>query len=97
NSYLQQWLPHQWHYLAILLDMEAPPEPRDCILCGADGIFQCTECAHRPVFCTMCCQAEHKCRPFHRVEQWNGTFFEESSLQLAGLVLHVGHGGKHCP
>ncbi|KAI5996882.1 hypothetical protein F5J12DRAFT_785300 [Pisolithus orientalis] len=28
-SYLQQWLLHQWHYLAILLDMEAPPEPRD--------------------------------------------------------------------
>ncbi|KAI6002338.1 hypothetical protein F5J12DRAFT_784056 [Pisolithus orientalis] len=73
-SYLQQWLLHQWHHLAILLDMEAPPEPRDCILCGADGIFWCTE-----------------------VEQWNGTFFEESSLQLAGLVLHVGHGGKHCP
>ncbi|KAI6009460.1 hypothetical protein F5J12DRAFT_782000 [Pisolithus orientalis] len=40
NSYLQQWLLHQWHYLAILLDMEAPPEPRDCILCGVDGIFQ---------------------------------------------------------
>ncbi|KAI6006254.1 hypothetical protein F5J12DRAFT_783027 [Pisolithus orientalis] len=32
-----------------------------------------------------------------RLEQWNGTFFEESSLQLASLVLHVGHGGKHCP
>ncbi|KAI6006560.1 hypothetical protein F5J12DRAFT_782829 [Pisolithus orientalis] len=32
-----------------------------------------------------------------RVEQWNGTFFEELSLQLASLVLHVGHGGKHCP
>ncbi|KAI6140452.1 hypothetical protein BKA82DRAFT_3987469 [Pisolithus tinctorius] len=77
--------------------MEAPPEPRNCVLCGVDGIFQCTECAHQPVFCTMCCQAEHKHQPFHRVEQWNGTFFEESSLQLAGLVLHVGHGGKHCP
>ncbi|KAI5996886.1 hypothetical protein F5J12DRAFT_698682, partial [Pisolithus orientalis] len=59
--------------------------------------FQCTECAHWPVFCTMCCWAEHKHQPFHRVEQWNGTFFEESSLQLASLVLHVGHGGKHCP
>ncbi|KAI6006503.1 hypothetical protein F5J12DRAFT_782792 [Pisolithus orientalis] len=96
-SYLQQWLPHQWHYLAILLDMEAPPEPRDCVLCGVDGIFQCIECAHQLVFCTMCCWAEHKPWPFHRVEQWNGTFFEKSSLQLAGLVLHVGHGGKHCP
>ncbi|KAI5980405.1 hypothetical protein F5J12DRAFT_789308 [Pisolithus orientalis] len=96
-SYLQQWLLHKWHYLAILLDMEAPPEPRDCVLCGVDGIFWCIECAHWPVFCTMCCQAEHKHQPFHRVEQWNGTFFEESSLQLASLVLHVVHGGKHCP
>ncbi|KAI6032725.1 hypothetical protein F5J12DRAFT_779172 [Pisolithus orientalis] len=81
-SYLQQWLLHQWHDLAILLDMEAPPELRDCVLCGVDGIFQYIECAHWLVFCTMCCWAEHKHWPFHRVEQWNGTFFEESSLQL---------------
>ncbi|KAI6137694.1 hypothetical protein BKA82DRAFT_4334621 [Pisolithus tinctorius] len=49
----------------------------------------------------MCCQAEHKHWPFHRVEQWNGTFFEESSLQLAPknrsclIVVHT-NGIHYC-
>ncbi|KAL4075503.1 hypothetical protein J3A83DRAFT_4090010 [Scleroderma citrinum] len=53
--------------------------------------------AYQPVFCTSCCWAEHKLRPFHRVQQWNGTFFEESSLRLAGIVIHLGHAGQPCP
>ncbi|KIK72394.1 hypothetical protein PAXRUDRAFT_180752, partial [Paxillus rubicundulus Ve08.2h10] len=31
------------------------------------------------------------------VEQWTGTHFQESSLRLAGLTLHLGHGGGVCP
>ncbi|KAL4067125.1 hypothetical protein V8B97DRAFT_2025227 [Scleroderma yunnanense] len=53
--------------------------------------------AYQPVFCTSCCWAEHKLKPFHRVQQWNGTFFEESSLRLAGIVIHLGHAGQPCP
>ncbi|KAL4065898.1 hypothetical protein J3A83DRAFT_4099337 [Scleroderma citrinum] len=97
NQYLQEWLPHQQRYLFILLDMEAPPAQRICMSCGGDGIYRCRECAHQPVFCTSCCQAEHKLRPFHRVQQWNGTFFEESSMRLASIVIHVGHAAEPYP
>ncbi|KAL4065411.1 hypothetical protein J3A83DRAFT_4100050, partial [Scleroderma citrinum] len=68
-----------------------------CMSCGGDGIYRCRECSYQPVFCTSCCWAEHKLRPFHRVQQWNGTFFEESSMRLAGIVIYLGHAGEPCP
>ncbi|KAL4065095.1 hypothetical protein J3A83DRAFT_4190533 [Scleroderma citrinum] len=33
----------------------------------------------------------------YRVQQWNGTFFEESFLRLAGIMIHLGHAGQPCP
>jgi hypothetical protein len=35
--------------------------------------------------------------PYHRVEHWNGTFFEPAWLCQANVVLHLGHGGLPCP
>ncbi|KIM58938.1 hypothetical protein SCLCIDRAFT_127049, partial [Scleroderma citrinum Foug A] len=49
-----------------------------------------------PVFCTSCCRTQHNLLPLHRIEQWNGMFFQESSLRQAGLVVHLGHRGKPC-
>ncbi|KIM58616.1 hypothetical protein SCLCIDRAFT_41012, partial [Scleroderma citrinum Foug A] len=97
NSYLWEWLPHKQTYLSVMLDMEAPPTPRVCISCGGDGIYRCTDCAHQPVFCMACCRNQHTLQPFHCVQQWNATFFKDSSLRLARLVLHLGHGGEPCP
>ncbi|KIM64057.1 hypothetical protein SCLCIDRAFT_116023, partial [Scleroderma citrinum Foug A] len=90
DSYLSEWLPYKQQYLQVLLDMEAPTYPRVCTLCQGDGTYRCTKCIHWPLLCSSCCWKEHKLRPFHRVEQWNGTFFEE-------LVVHLGHGGDPCP
>ena len=69
------------------MNREAPPNPRLCSSCGGDGIYRCTECAHRPVLCTSCCREVHRFLPFHRVEQWNGTFFEESSLRMVSTFF----------
>ncbi|KIK77003.1 hypothetical protein PAXRUDRAFT_48434, partial [Paxillus rubicundulus Ve08.2h10] len=49
------------------------------------------------LFCTFCCRENHRTHPFHQVEQWTGTHFQESSLRLAGLTLHLGHDGGVCP
>ncbi|KAI6037476.1 hypothetical protein EDC04DRAFT_2604711 [Pisolithus marmoratus] len=35
--------------------------------------------------------------PFHKIEKWAGTFFEDYSLRLVGFNMHLGHGGKPCP
>ena len=47
----------------------APLTPRVCISCGGDGIYRCTDCAHRPVFCAACCRNQHTLQPFHHVQQ----------------------------
>ncbi|KIM56212.1 hypothetical protein SCLCIDRAFT_36442, partial [Scleroderma citrinum Foug A] len=95
--YLCDWLPYKGRYLSVLLDMEAPPECRIRIGCRKDGVFRCTECAHRPIFCSDCCLDAHKPSPFHRIQRWTGTFFEDFSLCLIGFVMYLGHGGKPCP
>ncbi|KAG2112328.1 uncharacterized protein F5147DRAFT_650963 [Suillus discolor] len=48
--------------------------------------------------CVICEQAGVFRRlPFHHISEWNGTYFEESSLTKAGLEFYLGHGGEPCP
>jgi hypothetical protein len=35
--------------------------------------------------------------PFHKVNKWNGKFFEKTSLHALGYVIHLGHAGHSCP
>ncbi|KAG1839346.1 hypothetical protein F4604DRAFT_1885303 [Suillus subluteus] len=97
NNYLRQWLPRQESYLHHLLDREAPPEDRRCIVCDQDGVYKCQDCLGEPLYCTGCCRSQHHHNPFHWISQWNGQFFEQSCLAQVGLVIHLGHDGKQCP
>ncbi|KAG1844901.1 hypothetical protein C8R48DRAFT_678323 [Suillus tomentosus] len=35
--------------------------------------------------------------PFHRIGQWTGGFFEDTSLTKIGFEIHLGHAGQPCP
>ncbi|KAG1797829.1 uncharacterized protein HD556DRAFT_1431037 [Suillus plorans] len=35
--------------------------------------------------------------PFHRTSQWNGDFFDRTTLAKLGVEIHLGHGGQPCP
>ncbi|KIK72000.1 hypothetical protein PAXRUDRAFT_41238, partial [Paxillus rubicundulus Ve08.2h10] len=35
--------------------------------------------------------------PLHRIQQWGGKCFKDSSLSLVGLEVYLGHGGRPCP
>ncbi|KAG1849004.1 hypothetical protein F4604DRAFT_1935084 [Suillus subluteus] len=51
----------------------------------------------QPIFCTKCCRVEHSLWPFHQISQWNGDFFERTTLTKLGIEIHAGHRGKPCP
>ncbi|KAG1866343.1 hypothetical protein C8R48DRAFT_600627 [Suillus tomentosus] len=72
NDYLRQWLPRQELYLHHLLDREAPPEDRRCIICQQDGVYKCQDCLGEPLYCTGCCRSQQRSNPFHWISQWNG-------------------------
>ncbi|KIK78217.1 hypothetical protein PAXRUDRAFT_164600, partial [Paxillus rubicundulus Ve08.2h10] len=97
NDYLHQWVENRNKYLEALLAMEAPPNLWKCSICDGDGVYRCLGCFSQPMFCTQCCWKQHYMLPFHRIKQWTGTFFEDLSLCLAGMVLHLGHRGQPCP
>ncbi|KIK76887.1 hypothetical protein PAXRUDRAFT_168533, partial [Paxillus rubicundulus Ve08.2h10] len=97
NDFLREWKDHKELYLDILLQLEGPPKPWKCSHCLGDGTYKCPDCFRRPLFCTSCCRENHRTHPFHWVEQWTGTHFQESSLRLVGLILHLGHDGGVCP
>ncbi|KAG1867096.1 hypothetical protein C8R48DRAFT_747493 [Suillus tomentosus] len=84
NDYLRQWLPRQESYLHHLLDREAPPEDRRCIICQQDGVYKCQDCLGEPLYCTGCCRSQHRSNPFH----W---------ITHVGLIIYLGHDGKQCP
>ncbi|KAI9566163.1 hypothetical protein HD554DRAFT_2040400 [Boletus coccyginus] len=39
----------------------------------------------------------HQRHLFHRIRQWTGSFFDKSSLNLAGFELHLSHARIPCP
>ncbi|KAK0492860.1 hypothetical protein EDD18DRAFT_1108471 [Armillaria luteobubalina] len=39
----------------------------------------------------------HRHLPFHRIEKWNGHYFEKVTLRSLGYVFYLGHDGHPCP
>ncbi|KAI6144446.1 hypothetical protein BKA82DRAFT_3983221, partial [Pisolithus tinctorius] len=96
NDYIREWLPHKEEFMKVLLELEAPPNPRNCISCGTEGLYRCADCLHQPMYCRDCCRMTHQHLLFHRVQHWNGEFFEESALHMTGTQLHLGHNRSAC-
>ncbi|KAG1894278.1 uncharacterized protein F5891DRAFT_930051, partial [Suillus fuscotomentosus] len=59
--------------------------------------YRCHDCLGKPLFCLKCCRDEHWRLPFHKIGNWNGGFFEETSLTKMGMEIYLGHQGKPCP
>jgi hypothetical protein len=86
-------------YLSILLDSEAPGQLHDkCTLClQADNEIRCLSCIGHCGWCRICAVKAHRSLPFHRLQRWNGRFYEVISLQDLGFTLNLGHNGDICP
>src|ERR1700723_1202446 len=95
---MRQWLPERDDFLSELLELEARPDDLKCSSCKkVDGHLRCKDCLYGGILCQQCCLSLHKYLPFHGVEKWNGSFFEDTSLYSEGYTLCLGHGGDPCP
>ncbi len=94
---MRKWLPYRHKYLSIILQQAAPETPLLCNHCGGRASYRCRSCSGYPLSCQECLVTSHQQLPFHRVQRWNKVYFEETTLQLEGMVVNLGHSGSRCP
>ncbi|KAG6849505.1 hypothetical protein H0H93_007961 [Arthromyces matolae] len=93
-------------YLREFLRREAPGKvPLTCSNCSASrpsdfdygALHRCKDCVSNSLLCSECVLDSHRSLPFHRLETWNGHYFEPRTLTDLGFVLRVGHkDGSEC-
>ncbi|KAH6904562.1 hypothetical protein BKA70DRAFT_1507015 [Coprinopsis sp. MPI-PUGE-AT-0042] len=70
-----------------------------CSSCGSEvdskAVFRCRDCFSNNHVCRSCLLGRHTFNPLHRVEHWNGQFFDRTSLKALGLRIQLHH--AHCP
>src|ERR1700691_3444817 len=69
-------------------------------VCGCGygaSVWRCRDCADKSAICVLCCRIRHKLNWFHRVEKWNGRFYQPGALWQVGVKIFVGHNGVPCP
>lgn len=93
---MREYLKHRQSYLFELIRLEAPPVDRKCTLCKFDsGIFRCRDCCRPHFYCTSCCLSAHAAEPFHRIQRFNGQYFERHDLNQLGLTIDIrSHAGE---
>lgn len=65
---------------------------------GRQAEYRCSECFSSPLLCSECISLAHQYNPFHRIQFWNGNFFESRSLSRdLGVKLLMHHDGLPCP
>ncbi|KZP31898.1 hypothetical protein FIBSPDRAFT_944525 [Athelia psychrophila] len=70
-----------------------------CPACGdaADPTVRCHDCYEGSLTCVNCAVATHAVHPTHRVERWNTSHFEPTTLKALGLRIQLGHSvGELC-
>ncbi len=83
-------------YLRQSIESEAPSPT--CLKCNSSNpVWRCLQCFGRPMFCRDCCRDAHWLNPFHRIEEWKGSFFSPAWLADVGLSINLGHQGNPCP
>ncbi|KAF8166405.1 hypothetical protein BJ912DRAFT_1025886 [Pholiota molesta] len=91
---LREFVPLIDLFLEELLSLESRGcwPTNDCARCHTqEGTYQCVECSGREMLCMQCIIKSHKQLYLHRIQKWNGAFFEKVSLKSIGLRVQLGH------
>lgn len=73
-------------------------EGKRCRNCNKNvwAIWRCRDCFQGSPMCRQCFRLYHRENPFHRIERWNGNFFQPAELFEVGIHLLVRHhAGEH--
>ncbi|KAJ3516504.1 hypothetical protein NMY22_g14191 [Coprinellus aureogranulatus] len=108
DTVLQDWTKEIDTYLRIIITLEGrgrnPPsqcQGRYSTACSSSDnnppTYRCLGCDNGGLMCSECMRVSHKEHPFHRIQKWNGEFFERSSLKEIGVRIQLGHPpGEEC-
>ncbi|KAI5988585.1 hypothetical protein EDD15DRAFT_2389281 [Pisolithus albus] len=80
-------------YLQELLWLEGREDFVDvCAECNANSpLYCCRDCFGGQLLCQECTILGRTLIPLHRLEYWNGNFFQKTSLKSLGLHIQLGH------
>ncbi|KAJ3547243.1 hypothetical protein NMY22_g1724 [Coprinellus aureogranulatus] len=107
DTVLQEWTNEIDTYLRILITLEGRgSNPQSvcqahysaaCSSTVSTPTYRCLSCDNGGLLCSECMRVYHKKHPFHRIQRWNGEFFERSSLKEIGVRIQLGHPpGEDC-
>ncbi|KAG2058310.1 hypothetical protein BDR06DRAFT_980537 [Suillus hirtellus] len=85
-------------FLDETLHLEGRGTPESLCCCGlAAPHFRCRNCFGTQMFCHECVLHNHTRNPLHRIDMWNDSFFQLTSLKKLGLHIQLGHTpGERC-
>ncbi|KAF8883132.1 hypothetical protein BD779DRAFT_1444238, partial [Infundibulicybe gibba] len=93
------WLPNRDRYVAEDLRWEGRGGcPDSCNRCnGSSANYRCIDCDGGQLLCGICIKEVHICNGLHRISEWNGNYFAETSLKALGYRFQLGHRvGEKC-
>ncbi|KAG2111109.1 hypothetical protein DEU56DRAFT_762242 [Suillus clintonianus] len=98
NDFIHEYLNYRDLFLDVILESEDLANEGLCECCQSqEGLFRCLTCSGDHAWCHACILEAHKSLPFHKMQEWNGKCFGDTSLMQMGYIWHLGHGGRPCP
>ncbi|KAG1785020.1 uncharacterized protein HD556DRAFT_1435293 [Suillus plorans] len=81
-----------------MIRLEGRVSMRLCLECdGPNPEYKCQDCFGSELHCSTCILSVHAHHPLHRLQKWNGQYFERISLKALGLRIQLGHiTGRQC-
>ncbi|KAG1724932.1 uncharacterized protein EDB91DRAFT_1331171 [Suillus paluster] len=95
------WLKHRGIFLREFIRLEGrcgQASAQSCLECNRPSPeYRCEDCLGSELYCTTCILSAHVRHPLHRLQRWNGQYFEQTSLKTLGLHIQLGHTtGQKC-
>ncbi|KAG6849154.1 hypothetical protein H0H93_010910 [Arthromyces matolae] len=90
---MKEFLDDRDLFLSELLRSEGRGESPAMCRCNntSPANHRCIDCVSGVPTCSQCLLTSHYHSPFHRIEKWNGLFYEKTSLKDIGLRIHLNH------